>query len=107
MVCLLWVALAPLSFLGGFSFVLVSYPQVRRSYYLFFNYLFFNYLLGGQVSAENYPEGGQVSAGNSLEGGDRFQRGKLPGNHRCLWKLRGDCGLQETPRHEFRHPRHP
>ena len=27
----------------------VSYPQPRRSYYLFFNYLFFNYLYG-------YPE---------------------------------------------------
>ena len=24
----------------------VSYPQDRRSYYLFFNYLFFNYLYG-------------------------------------------------------------
>ena len=24
----------------------VSYPQTRRSYYLFFNYLFFNYLYG-------------------------------------------------------------
>ena len=24
----------------------VSYPQARRSYYLFFNYLFFNYLYG-------------------------------------------------------------
>ena len=23
----------------------VSYPQTRRSYYLFFNYLFFNYML--------------------------------------------------------------
>ena len=26
------------------SFVFASYPQTRRSYYLFFNYLFFNYL---------------------------------------------------------------
>ena len=25
----------------------VSYPQTRRSYYLFFNYLFFNYLSVG------------------------------------------------------------
>ena len=36
-------ALAPP--LGVFSLVFsVSYPQDRRSYYLFFNYLFFNYL---------------------------------------------------------------
>ena len=27
----------------------VSYPQDRRSYYLFFNYLFFNYLYGSAV----------------------------------------------------------
>ena len=35
--------------LGGFSFFSVSYPQTRRSYYLFFNYLFFNYLYGVPV----------------------------------------------------------
>ena len=46
-----------LPFAGGVSLPLsvvsllfsASYPQDRRSYYLFFNYLFFNYLYG-------YPE---------------------------------------------------
>ena len=52
---------APL--LGGFSFFSVSYPQTRRSYYLFFNYLFFNYLYGGPLSAT-------VSAGRGSTFGD-------------------------------------
>ena len=44
--------------LGGFSFFSVSYPQTRRSYYLFFNYLFFNYLYG--VPVWTYFVGGRV-----------------------------------------------
>ena len=38
----------PLSWVFSLLFS-VSYPQARRSYYLFFNYLFFNYLYGGQL----------------------------------------------------------
>ena len=34
------------SFFLCFGFFLLSFSQVRRSYYLFFNYLFFNYLYG-------------------------------------------------------------
>ena len=30
-----------------------SYPQIRRSYYLFFNYLFFNYLYRCSLSPED------------------------------------------------------
>ena len=36
----------------------VSYPQTRRSYYLFFSYLFFNYLYG--VPVWTYFVGGRV-----------------------------------------------
>ena len=44
-------ALAPL--FGWFLFLPASYPQDRRSYYLFFNYLFFNYLYRCPVCSKN------------------------------------------------------
>ena len=64
----------------------VSYPQDRRSYYLFFNYLFFNYLDMLPVCSKN--RGGNVT--RMLE--DRvcecypYARGKLPLIHTTLWK---------------------
>ena len=53
----------------------VSYPQDRRSYYLFFNYLFFNYLYSVSrlhVSAGRDVSRLHVSAGR---GGVPFARG--------------------------------
>ena len=46
----------------------VSYPQDRRSYYLFFNYLFFNYLYGSPVTAKNC-RGGVSRNSEELPGG--------------------------------------
>ena len=72
-----------------------SYPQARRSYYLFFNYLFFNYLLGGPESAKNCRGGSRKRVDNSLEswlpvdnscGGNRLSAGRGP---RGLPRLRG------------------
>ena len=54
-----------------------SYPQDRRSYYLFFNYLFFNYLYGGSLYAENLGGGGSLYAENVAGGGVHYMRGKL------------------------------
>ena len=54
---------------------LMSYPQDRRSYYLFFNYLFFNYLDSVSrlhVSAGRDVSRLHVSAGR---GGVPFARG--------------------------------
>ena len=63
-----------LSFVGGVSHPLlvvsllfsVSYPQDRRSYYLFFNYLFFNYLFFNYLCV--YPNG-RIRAGECYPNG--------------------------------------
>ena len=56
----------------------VSYPQARRSYYLFFNYLFFNYLY--RVAGICGKIGGEVAGicGKPSGRGSRYMRGKPP-----------------------------
>ena len=63
---------------NGFDFGFLIrwiYPQIRRSYYLFFNYLFFNYLYG--YAFWSYFKWGGVCVLVVLErqGGMRFGRG--------------------------------
>ena len=62
-----------------------SYPQDRRSYYLFFNYLFFNYLYGGAVWYINRGGGGCGLVRNRVLRGVWFGTGKLSRNT-------GTCG---------------
>ena len=73
-----------LSFAGGFSPLLsvvsllfsVSYPQARRSYYLFFNYLFLLLVCVTRICGN---EGGGVTriCGNELKTCYPYMRGKL------------------------------
>ena len=67
---------SPLSWVVSLLFS-ASYPQDRRSYYLFFNYLFFNYLYGGSLYAENLGGGGFTICGECGGGGVHYMRGKL------------------------------
>ena len=62
----------------------MSYPQARRSYYLFFNYLFFNYLSGGVFGTKIWACGGVFGTNSGI-----WRWGvwywKTPPDHRHLW----------------------
>ena len=79
MVLPFWEGRQPLSWVFSLLFS-VSYPQDRRSYYLFFNYLFFNYLYGSPVTAKN-GRGGVSRNSEELPGGvSRNSVENLPGS---------------------------
>ena len=59
-----------------------SYPQDRRSYYLFFNYLY-----GGSLYAENLGGWGFTICGECGGGGVHYMAGKTGLNHCHLWIL--------------------
>ena len=72
------------------SFVFASYPQTRRSYYLFFNYLFFNYLFFNYLSSDVFTGLDCLvvtcfTGTSRLSRGDVFHRGKLA-------LITGTCG---------------
>ena len=88
----------------GFGFPVDFFPQIRRSYYLFFNYLFFNYLY--RVCCLTVFEGSRVcclTVFAPLEG-VLFDRGKLAGftqacgNKRFtgFWRFRSGGGYRES-----------
>ena len=63
----------------------MSYPQDRRSYYLFFNYLFFNYLYRSTRMLEE-------SSGESTRMLEEIERGVYPNARGKLPRITGTCG---------------
>ena len=66
---------------GGFSLFSVSYPQARRSFYLFFNYLYVVWV--GVLTVDNCPESHKAC------GNKRFT---------ALWPLRGSRHTESPTR---------
>ena len=69
--------------LSVFSFLFsASYPQDRRSYYLFFNYLFFNYLYGGWFVRRKPGGGGGFVRKIAFRGGVVLCEENSPKSHK-------------------------